>query len=170
METKACLSAAIAYLEAKKVYVAFSPVRGSNLVRNRFRLVMNAREIGAEHVMFIDDDMIFEPEQIYDMWRQGEDVLSGVAVKKVYPHTPGCALYNPKTDKHDIVPHIPPQGLIEVDAVGTGFLMVKMAVFDKVAAPWFAFAPMGMFEDYSKMYGAIRSALVRLDKGDNAKD
>jgi hypothetical protein len=169
-ETRECLNQAIAFLADKRVAVAFSDVSSSNLARNRAKSVRNAQEINADYLMFLDDDMVFDADAIYNMWRQKEDILSGVAVKKAYPHTPGASMINLDTGKHDITPHIPPQGIIEVDAVGTGFLMVKMSVFRAVAMPWFGFVPNGLFEDYAKLHEAVKLGLGRLANGDSSDD
>jgi hypothetical protein len=141
--TRQCLKDAIKFMAVKGLGVAFAETFSANLARNRNRMVDEAQQANADYLMFIDDDMTFDPDSIYNLWLLKEDVVSGLAVGKMYPHKPGAANINPETGKHDIMPHFPPQGLITVDGVGTGFMMIKMMVFDKITKPYFAFAPNG---------------------------
>jgi len=161
---------AFGFMGSKGLKVAYSTTRSSNLPLNRYESVFHARQSGADYLMFIDDDMTFEHDDIYKLWLNKLDIVSGIAVGKKWPHRPGTSMYNPVTDKFDITPAIPPQGLIDVDAVGTGFMMIKMSVFNRVPAPWFSIAPHRLFEDYKKLFESARLSLGRLVDGDDGKD
>lgn len=141
--TRECLKDAMKYAALKGLGLAFSERFGANLARNRNWLVDQGRKANADYLLFLDDDMTFDADAIYNLWLLKEDVVAGVTVRKMYPHNPHAANRNPETGKCDIKPHFPPQGLINVDAAATGFLMIKMAVFDKITKPYFAFAPDG---------------------------
>jgi hypothetical protein len=155
--TRECMKDALKFCAMKGMKIAFSETFSSNLARSRNSQVDEARKAGADYMVFIDDDMTFDSDSLYNLWRLEEDIVSGLTVRKMYPNKPSCNNINPETGKHDVIPDIPPQGLISVDAVGTGFLMIKMSVYDRIDAasagtlcvdakngkPYYAFAPKG---------------------------
>lgn len=79
----------------------------------------------ATHFMFIDADIRFEPESIFGMIAADKDVIGGLYPKKSLPI--------------DYVINLKNGGLIQgplfqVDTMGTGFLMFKRHVYEKLIA------------------------------------
>lgn len=168
--TQACLDMAVPFLASKGLKVAYSMTRGSNLAGNRNESVRNAKQSGADYMFFLDDDMTFAPDDIYKLWLNKADIVGGLYVKKLFPHTPNAAIYDETRKTFDAVHTFPPQGILKVDGIGTGFMMIKMKVFDKVPDPWFCFVAHGLFEDYRKVFDSVRLALGRLANGDEVDD
>ena len=79
----------------------------------------------ATHFMFIDADIRFQPEAIFMMLASDKDVIGGLYPKKALPVQyvinvkPGTVIQN------DIFP---------VDTMGTGFMMFKRHVYEKLCA------------------------------------
>jgi hypothetical protein len=79
----------------------------------------------ATHFMFIDADIRFQPEAIFMMLAADKDVIGGLYPKKALPVQyvinvkPGTVIQN------DIFP---------VDTMGTGFMMFKRHVYEKLCA------------------------------------
>jgi hypothetical protein len=79
----------------------------------------------ATHFMFIDADIRFQPEAIFMMLATDKDVIGGLYPKKALPVSyvinvkPGTQIIN------DIFP---------VDTMGTGFMMFKRHVYEKLCA------------------------------------
>jgi len=79
----------------------------------------------ATHFMFIDADIRFQPEAIFMMLATDKDVIGGLYPKKALPISyvinvkPGTVIMN------DIFP---------VDTMGTGFMMFKRHVYEKLCA------------------------------------
>ena len=77
----------------------------------------------ATHFMFIDADIRFQPESIFQMLATGKDVIGGLYPKKALPVQyvinvkPGTQIQN------DIFP---------VDTMGTGFMQFKREVYEKL--------------------------------------
>jgi hypothetical protein len=77
----------------------------------------------ATHFMFIDADIRFQPESILQMMAYDKDVIGGLYPKKALPVS--------------YVINLKPQTKIQgdiftVDTMGTGFLMFKRAVYEKL--------------------------------------
>ena len=79
----------------------------------------------ATHFMFIDADIRFQPEAVFMMLAADKDVIGGLYPKKALPVQyvinvkPGTVIQN------DIFP---------VDTMGTGFMMFKRHVYEKLCA------------------------------------
>lgn len=79
----------------------------------------------ATHFMFIDADIRFQPESIFQMIAADKDVIGGLYPKKTLPIQyvinvqPGTQIIN---------------DLFEVDTMGTGFMMFKRQVYEKLIA------------------------------------
>lgn len=73
------------------------------------------------HLMFVDADVGFDAESIYKLIAHDKDVVGGIYPKKTFEPD---YVFNPTTDaKRD-------GNLIEVEDIGTGFLLIKRSVFE----------------------------------------
>jgi hypothetical protein len=79
------------------------------------------------HLMFIDADIGWEPWHLLVMLNAQKDVIGGLYPMKSLP-IKWCVNGIPDADQND------PSGLIEVTKTGTGFLLIKRDVFDKLNA------------------------------------
>jgi len=79
------------------------------------------------HLMFIDADIGWEPWHLLVMLNHDKDVVGGLYPMKSLP-VKWCVNGIPDADQND------PSGLIEVTKTGTGFLLMKRDVFEKLNA------------------------------------
>jgi hypothetical protein len=84
------------------------------------KMMMNPK---ATHLMFIDADVGFDTESVYKLIAHNKDVIGGIYPKKTFQ---ADYVFNP-------TPNAKREGdLIEVDDIGTGFLLIKREVIQKM--------------------------------------
>jgi len=105
----------------------------------RNRLVENALKNECTHILFLDSDMTFPTEIISQLLKHDKDIVGGIYVNRhnqntvvAYKKKKGELYVNLVSDEF--------KGLIEVDGIGTGALLIKTDVFKKLPKPWFRFA------------------------------
>ena len=86
------------------------------------KMMTNAQ---ATHFMFIDADIRFQPESIFQMIAHDKDVIGGLYPKKALPINYVINLKPTVTVQGDIY---------TVDTMGTGFLLFKRQVYEKLIA------------------------------------
>ncbi len=82
---------------------------------------------GSTHLMFIDADIGWEPWHLLALLNHDKDVVGGLYPMKSLP-VKWCVNGIPGAPEDD------PSGLIEVTKTGTGFLLMKRHVFEKLNA------------------------------------
>ena len=116
-------------LLASKVGLSWSldtMVNESLITRGRNNLMAKMMtNKAATHFMFIDADIRFEAESIFQMMAADKDIIAGLYPKKAYP-----IAYNINLNKETKI-----QGpLFTVDTAATGFLMFKRPVYEALIA------------------------------------
>lgn len=107
---------------------------GSVIHESRNLLVEKALELECTHVLFIDDDMIFPPEALVKLLEHDVDIVCGLAFRRLPPYDPVIF----KQHVNDILATEKiKQGLVEIDACGSAFILIKRRVFDKMPNPWY---------------------------------
>lgn len=108
---------------------------GSDIAQNRNKLVQQSLDY--THLLFIDSDMVFEPDTLERMLKHDKDILGLAANKRKLPLETVV-----KPLDGDITKPIP-QGLFEAESCGTGIMLIKTDVFkylQDIAFPWFEFS------------------------------
>ena len=82
---------------------------------------------GSTHLMFIDADIGWEPWHLLALLNHDKDVVGGLYPMKTLP-VKWCVNGIPGAREDD------PSGLVEVTKTGTGFLLMKRHVFEKLNA------------------------------------
>src|ERR1700683_2778735 len=112
------------------------------------------------HFLFIDADIGFTPDQVFRLIESGADVVAGIyPIKRVNwdkarriiesqrPKLPAASLdYVLEIDNPDHVTVV--NGFTRVRYAGTGFLMIRRHVFEKMCAHP-AYAPLQFFREHS---------------------
>jgi len=85
------------------------------------------------HVLMVDDDHIFEPDIALKLLAHDVDIVGALAFKRRPEYTP--CVYRKKDDGkyYPILPEV----FQEVDIVGTGMMLIKMEVLQKLSFPFF---------------------------------
>ena len=111
---------------------------GQSPAKNRNLIIEQALEHDCTHVLFIDDDMAFEPDALTRILKHADkDVVFGLYLLRNFPHYP--VIFD---EKHDdgrckfmfLKPEM--EGVIEVINGGTGFVLIKTDVFRALEKPW----------------------------------
>lgn len=109
----------------------------------RNSLVRLAIENNQTHIFFMDTDQTFLPESVRLMCEVFEanpdiDACTGLYTWKKAPFTPH--IYGGYHDgKFQSAAQFPLDKIFEVDAAGTGILMLNLDVFKRTEYPWFKF-------------------------------
>jgi hypothetical protein len=110
------------------------------------------------HFLFVDADIGFEPEQVFRLIESGADMVAGVypikrinwdkarrVIENKRPKVPSAALdYVLEINDPDHVAVV--NGFTRVRYAGTGFLMIRRQVFEKMCA---AYASLQFFREHS---------------------
>jgi GT2 family glycosyltransferase len=147
-------------------YQPHGPWRGS-LADARNALVREAMMAGCSHLLMLDSDQVYPKNTLTKLLQnigQEEVDICGVSVHRRYDPFDVIMLKGehgsyeplPESEWYD-------QGLVEVDATGTGCLMMKMEVFDDIDEPWFKW-PADQSEPGEDIYfcGRARKAGFRI--------
>lgn len=133
----------------------------SSVIRTRRVIIDRARNAfakaavdrNADYLLFIDDDMIFEPDALTRLLARDKDIIAGLFFQRTQPVTPLVFRFQkpePGADFGTFHKFTPSEiftaektgALLECDATGTGFTLIKTDVFtalkaDDPQAPWF---------------------------------
>lgn len=110
---------------------------GGYPAHNRNKSVQMAREQGATHLMFIDQDMTFPPDGIQKLFYSNKDIILANYNQRGMPLASTLKVVDESGKMVSRQVESLPKDPFKVWAGGTGFMMVKMPVFDKIPFPWF---------------------------------
>jgi hypothetical protein len=95
-----------------------------------------ARKCGAENLLCIDDDMTFTPEIFDTLWDTPGDVISALYFIRRQPPTAPCMYLKSDAGPYLPIPTYPQDTVMEVDAVGLGFALIRKPVLDALKDPF----------------------------------
>ena len=85
------------------------------------------------HILMIDDDHVFEPDLALRLLAHDVDIVGALAFKRRPEYTP-CVFRKKEDGLHyPILPEV----FQEVDVVGTGAILIKIEVLQKMEFPYF---------------------------------
>lgn len=131
---------------AENTYVDMARNR---IVEEGIRLADQAYKSKPDYFLFIDSDTVVGSRKangdgdtpargdfIDQLIARNVPVISGYYVKKRDPYSQIPVFGRVNTQTYNLY-QAPKNGLLEVDWIGGGYLLVKMEVFEKIPAPWF---------------------------------
>lgn len=155
-----CVIQAFEYARERVGAITLRQSVGTLLNDTRTHLVEQAQQMGATHIMFLDNDMTFPPDTIMRLLAHRKPIVGANYVMRKHPFRPVTKSLEFKYLYTDHVSH----GLEEAAAGGFGVVLIEMGVFEAVQRPWFdggearsAFNPqkeVGFGEDYFFCYKA----------------
>lgn len=86
------------------------------------------------HVLMLDDDMTFESDMLMKLFEHDIDIIGALAFKRTEDFRP--CVYKLKEGTNDHYSILPTK-FQEVDVVGTGGMLIKRHVLEKIKAPQF---------------------------------
>jgi hypothetical protein len=102
-----------------------------------------AQKCGAENLLCIDDDMTFAPETFDALWDTPGDVVSALYFIRRQPPTLPCMYLKSETGRYLPIPTYPQNTVMDVDAVGLGFTLVRKPVLDALRDPFTKYIRVG---------------------------
>jgi hypothetical protein len=111
---------------------------GSGISTNREGMVKRAIEAECTHVLFIDDDMIFDGKAFELLARRRQPIV-GCNYRRRLPPADFTALHlaEPRGSKGWVKTEKESTGLEPVDFMGFGLSLIETRVFKETPTPWF---------------------------------
>ncbi len=106
---------------------------GYTISENRAYVVTQALKNKSDYLLFIDDDMVFEPDTLDKLLACKKDIIGVVYHSRKLPLEPTVVLYDGTVLKNDAIP----KDLMRCQHVGTGIMLVDMGIFDHIDKPYF---------------------------------
>lgn len=128
---------AIARAISEGLTVGWAETDSALLPVNRNMAVDKARLFDPKWIVFIDTDMVVPNMLIPALMKHDKDIVAALAVRRAIPYDPVAYKKN-KENWYDPIIDLPENQLVKVDAAGTGVMLIKMSVFDKIPKPYFA--------------------------------
>lgn len=107
------------------------------LLTQREQLVKSSIEAGADYMLWLDSDMVFPSTTAIRLLSHEKNIVGCNYKKRSIPQTP--VAYKTIGDWDSWVPLEVDQGLVEVEGVGMGCLLIKSELFTKIKKPYFEF-------------------------------
>ena len=112
---------------------------GTNIARQRNAAMEKANELGADWVLFVDDDQVFPDLSLVRLLSHDEDLVGAFYLTRVAPHRPvaciredrGGSLTPIRTDT------LRGRSLVPVAGLGMGFTLIRRRVWRAMEPPWF---------------------------------
>lgn len=89
------------------------------------------------HVLFIDDDIVVEPDYLERLLSHGKDIVAGICTRRNDPPIPNIRYYDQETGDTRQIWEWPDNQLIEIDAAGTGLMLLSKHAVEQVAQAYF---------------------------------
>ena len=107
------------------------------LLTQRERLALEARNVGAEYMLWLDSDIVFPAATALRMMAHKESIVAANYIRRQLP-AKGVA-YETIGDWQNPLPFEPQDELVPVEGVGMGCMLMKTSILDEIAQPWFEF-------------------------------
>lgn len=107
---------------------------GYTIAENRAYIAVQAQRNKSDYLLFIDDDMVFPKDTLETLIGHEKEVIGVPYYSRMLPRKSVVVLENGKVLKGEV-----PSELFKCQHVGTGIMLIKMDVFDKIDKPWFKF-------------------------------
>lgn len=89
------------------------------------------------HVLFIDDDIVVEPDTLLRLLSHKKDIVAGLCTRRNDPPVPNIRFYDKEEGSTRQIWEWPEDQLIEVDSVGTGLMLLTRHAVEQVAQAYF---------------------------------
>jgi len=119
----------------------YSIIIGSRQIHfARNALVRAGLAQGADYICFLDADMMFPADTVHQLYYASKDIVGVIYPGRIKPHPPNVFFWDKDKTRVEQVGAdwlIPKSPLAEVDAVGTGVMLIRKRVFEGLEKPYF---------------------------------
>lgn len=117
---------------------------GFTTAQNRIYIAMQALKNKSDWVFMVDDDMTFGASILDDLLATEKEIIGVNSYSRVFPLSTTVALMDEQGNYKDPSKHPAwelkvPYDVFECFAIGTGIILIKTEVFEKIKKPWFKF-------------------------------
>lgn len=141
------LASLMFYCGLKDIPVGLVNAKGSLVQKNRNNAVAWAQANDCEAILFVDSDLTFPPQVLERLLAHERDIVGATYARRTPPHS---NLAKPKGGRAGVV-----NGLVEVDALPTGCLLIRMGVFEKLVRPYFRCGAVAEGETWEGLSGPM---------------
>lgn len=127
------------------------------LLNQREKLIEQAKEMNSDYVLWLDSDMMFPSTTAIRLLEHNLDIVACNYMKRTKPQK--TVAYTDVTNWDSWVPLESNDGLVEVQGVGMGCMLMKTNVFETLTKPYFEFT---YKEDSQDWYGEDFNLLEKL--------
>lgn len=99
---------------------------GSIIHHMRERLVKRAIELECTHLLFVDSDMVFDKDAVAGLLEANKNIVGADYSRRKLPLESTAELTGEGEDN-----------LFKANSIGTGFMLIKLSIFDYLPEPWF---------------------------------
>jgi hypothetical protein len=124
----------------------FAAPLGIYIANLRQSAVSIAQQTGASHLLFIDADMRFPEDTLDRLLAADKDIVAANCVMRTMPE------WWVARKAGQVVSSVGRSGLEQVDSVGCGVMLIRLAVFDDLPRPWFSTPWNGQDHDGEDLY------------------
>ncbi len=116
--------------------MTYLSITGSVLAHNQRWLVEQSLALGADYILFLEDDMNVRPEALSHILTHDQPIVGATYPKRLFPIRFICH----DLQGEEIRVDNDSVGLVESDHLGMGFTLIKRQVFEDwpVSIPWFS--------------------------------
>lgn len=133
VHTQFALSLAAMVAHLHRVEVAFVNPKSSLVAASRNRGIRAALDLSPDHILFLDSDMSFPPDALERLISADKDIVGANYVMRNQPHK---SLAIPLGREAQYV-----SGLVEVEGLPGGLVLLNPKVFHTMEQPWFETPP-----------------------------
>jgi GT2 family glycosyltransferase len=105
---------------------------GYTISENRSYIAIQALKNNSEYLLFVDDDMTFTPDTLDKLLARKKDIIGVPYYSRKLPRESVVVYEDGTTVRGEL-----PEGVFKCQHVGTGVMLVKMEVFNKIDRPFF---------------------------------
>lgn len=114
--------------------ISIHMVNGSEVAMQRQQLVNEVLETTATHVLWIDSDMRFPTDTVFQLLSHKKDIVGANYSTRVKPHRPVAFKDSKNLDKRVFLGN----GIEPVFALGSGLLLVNRQVYETIPRPFYS--------------------------------
>ncbi len=136
-ETQKCVDQLVGYNLHNDIPIALYPAYGSMIAKNRNNILTAAIKAKVKYCLMIDTDMVFPVETLDRLKARKKPIISVKYHAKQHPFSP--IMYKRTSNKswRSILEW--KEDVIQVDAIGGGFLLIDVEAIKDLKPPYFAF-------------------------------
>lgn len=105
-------------------------VEGTHIAWQRNQVV---RQMEGGWVFFLDTDQVCAPDTLLRLLAVRQPIVSALIAQRHAPFRPAVF----RNNRELLWAEIPEHGVLEVDAIGTGCVLIYRAAFNRISEPWF---------------------------------